>query len=426
MKSSWETKRLRDLPVLFVDGDRSGRYPKRSEFVSEGILFLNAESITNGFVNLDAANFIAPEKFSTIKKGRLQRGDVLVTMRGNGVGKVAFFAGIPPTGLINAQMLIVRSTSDSLNPLFLYYLILTPFYFERLRGLATGSAQPQLSIASLRELEISIPQSEEQNKIASILSAYDDLFANNSRRIKILQEMAKTIYDEWFVKFHFPGHEKVKMVESELGMLPEGWEVTVLEGTCNRITDGSHSSPKSVEEGLPMASVKDMHDWGFEIENCRKISIEDFNGLVRNDCKPLKGDVLIAKDGSYLKHVFAIEKELNLVILSSIAILRPNERVLPYYLAFYLRDPKVKDRLKGYVSGVALPRIILKDFRKFKCVLPPIEIQKAWVDIINPMVKNCWRMVDKNKNLRQTRDLLLPKLISGEIDVENLDIKTEE
>lgn len=400
-----------------------------ADYQANGVPFYRGKEIIEkykGNTDVSTELFIAMEKFLEIERkfGVPQTNDLLLTSVGTlGIpyvvrtGEKFYFKDGNLTWFKNFKNLDSR---------FLYYWLLSPQGKAELKKCTIGSSQPAFTIVLLKDLQIELPSLPIQHKISCILSAYDDLIENNLRRIRILEEMAKTVYDEWFVKFRFPGHEKVKMVESELGMLPEGWEVTVLEGTCNRITDGSHSSPKSVEEGLPMASVKDMHDWGFEIENCRKISIEDFNGLVRNDCKPLKGDVLIAKDGSYLKHVFAIEKELNLVILSSIAILRPNERVLPYYLAFYLRDPKVKDRLKGYVSGVALPRIILKDFRKFKCVLPPIEIQKAWVDIINPMVKNCWRMVDKNKNLRQTRDLLLPKLISGEIDVENLDIKTEE
>src|SRR6185503_9157744 len=99
-----------------------------------------------------------------------------------------------------------------------------------------------------------------QRRIADILSAYDDLIENNQRRIKILEEMSRSLYREWFVRFRFPGFEKIKMVNSVLGSIPQGWKVETLEGVCDRITDGSHWSPKSVLDGFPMASVKDMHD----------------------------------------------------------------------------------------------------------------------------------------------------------------------
>jgi type I restriction enzyme S subunit len=109
-----------------------------------------------------------------------------------------------------------------------------------------------------------------------------------------------------------------------------------------------------------------MRDWALDEDSCRRIAESDYHILVRNDCKPLVNDVLIAKDGSYLKHAFVVEEEKELVILSSIAILRPNlEQIFPHILCMYLRQPEVRSRLSGYVSGVALPRIILKDFAKF-------------------------------------------------------------
>ena len=271
-----------------------------------------------------------------------------------------------------------------------------------------------------------LPPLPTQHKIVAILSAYDDLIENNTRRIKILEDMAQALYREWFVKFRFPEYEKVKMVESELGMVPEGWEVKKLEDVCLRITDGSHRSPKTVYDGYPMASVKDMNDWGFEISQCRKIAKEDYEELIRNDCKPLEGDILIAKDGSYLKHIFVTEKEHELVILSSIAIIRPNNQILPYMLSFYLREPSIKARMASYVSGVALPRIVLKDFRKFLIIVPSIDIQSQFFNLAEPMIENCYRIIEKNANLRSTRDLLLPKLISGELGISSLDITTGE
>ncbi|MEH1838220.1 MAG: restriction endonuclease subunit S [Nostoc sp.] len=170
-----------------------------------------------------------------------------------------------------------------------------------------GSANPTLNRNHIHELPVCYPPLPTQKKIADMLSAYDDLIENNTRRIKILEEMAQTLYHEWFVKFRFPGHEHTKMVDSELGLIPEEWEVRQLSEVCQRITDGSHWSPKSVDKGYPMASVKDMHNWVFQIKQCRIITEDDYNKLVKNDCKTLKNDVIVAKDGSYLKHIFVVE-----------------------------------------------------------------------------------------------------------------------
>ena len=234
--------------------------------------------------------------------------------------------------------------------------------------------------------------------------------------------MARRLYREWFVHFRFPGHENCRFVESPLGEIPEGWEVASIDQICTRVTDGSHYSPKSVAVGLPMASSKDMHAWGLNLDSARRISVEDFQGLVRNDCRPRKHDVLITKDGAnYLKYIFVMRSDEDVVLLSSVAILRANDLIDPHLLAAILKDPAVKARLGSFVSGAAIPRIVLKDFKRFDVLLPPRDIQKSWAILAWPLTEQIWCLIDQIQNLRRTRDLLLPRLLSGQIDVEALD-----
>jgi len=128
-----------------------------------------------------------------------------------------------------------------------------------------------------------------------------------------------------------------------------------------------------------MASMKDMEDWQLNLASCRKITQEDFDSLVRAGCKPEVGDVLVAKDGAnYLKYVLVFAEPIDVVLLSSIAILRPNERILPYLLRFTLSDPSTKARLANRVSGVAIPRIIVRDFASFEIVIPARSLQDQW------------------------------------------------
>ena len=152
------------------------------------------------------------------------------------------------------------------------------------------------------------------------------------------------------------------------------------------------------------------------------ISREDFENLVRSDCKPKKNDILITKDGAnYLKYILVNRSEQDVVLLSSIAILRPNARINPHLLAATLAHPENKNRLKNYVTGAAIPRIILKDFKRFQFVLPESQLQAEWAERAEPITELCWRLVDQVKNLRRTRDLLLPRLLSGQIAVEAAD-----
>ena len=342
---------------------------------------------------------------------RLPPGTILVAASGT----LGYTQILGVEGCAHDGWLILKNLRD-LDRDFAYYALKT--LEQHFFNSGSGAAIQNINTDILRKSEIPHPPLPIQQRVAGILSAYDELIENSQRRIKILETMAHALYREWFVHFRFPGPENHPRVASPLGEIPLGWEVKALGDVCSRITDGSHFSPQSVADGYPMASVKDMHDWGINVEGCRRITIDDYENLVRNDCKPLKNDVLIAKDGSYLKHTFVVGEEQDLVILSSIAMLRPNDAIRPNYLCFALRDPVTKARMKGIVSGVAIPRIVLKDFRKFQILVPPDDIQADWARIVDPMLAMCRKLVSQTENLLRTRDLLLPRLLSGQIEVE--------
>ncbi|MBL8041473.1 MAG: restriction endonuclease subunit S [Nitrospira sp.] len=351
----------------------------------------------------------------------LRKGDLLVAMtdltqNAPILGSPAF---VPESGrFLHNQRLgkVTNIRHDEVVPEFLFYLLNTTAVRGQIKGSASGATVRHTSPARMYDVSVNIPPLPVQRRIAGILSAYDDLIENNQRRIKILEEMARSLYREWFVHFRFPGHDKIKMVSSRLGPIPQGWKIVRVDDVCELVTDGSHSSPKSIKQGLPMASSKDMHEWGLNLEGCRYISRQDFDQLVRNGCKPKKNDVLITKDGAnYLKHIFVVREEQELVLLSSIAILRPNEMINPHLLTAILSAQENKDRLKNYVTGAAIPRIILSDFKRFTIVLPSEEVQGAWAKIGEPITQLCWRLVEQTANLQRTRDLLLPRLLSGQI-----------
>jgi type I restriction enzyme S subunit len=396
----WKTDKLRNLPIEFVDGDRSSKYPKRSEFVSEGIPFLNAESINEGYLNLSKANFLTEEKFSSIKKGRLQGGDLILTTRGNGVGKAAYFSGKPSTGLINAQLLIIRPEQKHIFPRFLYYSFINPYFQGTLKNFVSGSAQPQLPIQSLREVELSYPPLPIQCKITAILSAYDDLIENNTRRIEILEEMARSLYREWFVNFRFPGHEQVKMVDSELGLIPEGWEFGRLDDALI-LQRGFDLPTKQRKEG--------------------NVPIYASTGITgtHNEAKVKAPGVVTGRSGS-LGTVIYVDEDF--WPLNTTLWVKEFRRVTPLY-AFYLLSNL---KLDQYNSGAAVPTLNRNDIHGLLVVLPHQRILEQFNQFVEPLLVLKKNLIKRNDNLRQTRDLLLPKLISGEIDLENLEINTGE
>ena len=170
---------------------------------------------------------------------------------------------------------------------------------------------------------------------------------------------------------------------------------------CELVTDGSHHSPPSQVEGYYMASVKDMGLYKFNYSDCRKISKEDYEKLVKSGCSPKNNDILIAKDGSPLSNIFIYEEEYPMVLLSSIAIIRTNEnKILPKFLKYYLQNPSIKKYIQTtYTSGSVIPRIILKDFKKFPINYPNIRNQNTIINILETIDKKIEVNENINKNL---------------------------
>ena len=198
---------------------------------------------------------------------------------------------------------------------------------------------------------------------------------------------------------------------------------TSLSEVCSKVTDGSHFSPKDQPEStIPMLSVKDMREFDFDLTSCKHISEEDYKKMVANDCVPKVNDILVAKDGSYLKEIFICNEQRQLAILSSIAIFRPDTDVIcPEILLAFLKSPRVMNEVReNYVSGSALPRIVLKDFKKLTFALPNMDSQKQIAPLFSSVKEQIAVNIAENQRLVQLRDSLLPKLMSGEINIADI------
>ncbi len=422
-------KKIKHLPIEIIDGDRSSRYPKRNEFQEMGVLFLSTTNIVQNRLDTTEANFVSLEKFNEIQKGRLQRYDIVITTRGS-VGKVALFNLNPPVGLINAQMLILRTDDKVINPKFLFYQLCNDDFQTKLKNFASGSAQPQIPIVDLKEIDICVPPLPTQRKIAAILSTYDDLIENNTRRIKILEDMAQTLYQEWFVHFRFPGHENVPMVESQMGPIPQGWEIKRLDEVAQLHRGRSYRSKNLVEngEGLPFLNLKNINrEGGFRFDGLKWYDgqFKDTQVATTNDIIMALTDVtqdrrVVARsarvpDLGHEKYVFSMD----LLKIESGEIIQRD------FLCSLLQYSDFAEKLKEYANGTTVLHLSPSHVQSSELVLPTDQFRQEYAD----MAKSTRRQIDllekRKVNLRQTRDLLLSKLISGEIDVSELDINTD-
>lgn len=390
--SEWREYLLEDVIDRFID--YRGKTPKKTD---SGIPLVTAKVVKSGQI-LPPNEFIAADDYDAWMTRGLPKVDDVVLTTEAPLGEVAL---ITDTNVALAQRIITMRTKEDLA--FGPFL---KFYFQNgagqheLQSRASGTTVFGIKASVLRKVPVELPSVHEQKAIAAVLSSLDDKIDLLHRQNKTLEAMAASLFRQWFVE------------EAQ-----EDWEEVTLSDVTTRITDGAHASPPTVEVGLPMASVKDMYQWGINKEGCRQISQDDFDELVRTDCRPLKNDILIAKDGSYLKHVFVAEEDMDVVILSSIAILRPNGKYHPLLLATFLKLESTRDGLANIVTGAVIPRIVLKDFRKYKLLLPPQPLQDQAIATIQPIYEKCWENDRQIRTLEKLRDTLLPKLMSGEVRV---------
>jgi type I restriction enzyme S subunit len=317
---------------------------------------------------------------------------------------------------VNNHAHIIRANPKFADDIYLLACLNT----ADIKAYVTGAAQPKLSQANMRLIEIPLPPLPTQRRIASILSAYDDLIENNNKRIKILEEMARMLYREWFVHFRFPGHEKVKMVDSPLGKIPEGWEVVKLGEFGKVITGKTPSTLRTDYYGnfMPFVKTPSMHG---------KIyvdSVEDFlskEGADSQKGKTLPAGTPIVNCIGALAGVVGLtiepcqtNQQINAVVLS-----KNETREFIYFSLCNLRDTI---RNQGS-TGATMINLSKGKFEGLDLMRPRRNLMESFHGIVEPLFLQVRNSQLKNINLRQTRDLLLPRLISGDIDVDSMSIE---
>lgn len=295
---------------------------------------------------------------------------------------------------------------------FLYYVLADDDFFTYSMATSKGTKMPRGDKNSIMQYEVPLIDLQVQKKIASVLKVLDEKIELNNEINNNLEQQALAFFRHYFMDFAPYG-----------GAVTSDWTEVSLDDVCIRITDGSHYSPAdSPDSPYPMYSVKDMEAYGFNSSTCKHITEEEFCKMQKSDCVPLLDDILVAKDGSYLKEIFICSEEKDEAILSSIAIFRPDTSVIvPEILLYLLKQPSVrKDVGDNYVSGSALPRIVLKDFKKYRFMLPPMKEQQKIGPALHAIRMQIKANIDEMHRLSSVRDILLPKLMSGEIDVSDI------
>ena len=318
----------------------------------------------------------------------------------------------------STEFFVFRGKPNISDSIYIFYLALSPMIRDPAVKSMTGASGRQRAIlSSVEDIHVPAYPLPTQRKIAAILSAYDDLIENNTRRIKILEDMAQTLYQEWFVHFLFPGHENVPMVESPLGPIPQGWEIVAASDAIfiNPKTSVSRNTKKPF---VPMKSATE-----------RSMLITDVEEKIGNSGAKFKNrDTLFARITPCLENgrtgfVQFLPNDNDVAFGSTEFIVLRSKTLNPYYVYLLAQTRDFRENaIKSMTGATGRQRVVNQCFDDYFLPAPNQDILERFESIIAPLFRIVQNLSEKNINLQQTRDCLLPKLISREIDVSELDI----
>lgn len=405
--------------------DYRGKTPTKS---SSGVKLITAKVIKGGRIEDGNHEFIAEADYNTwMRRGMPQQRDILITTEAP-LGEVAMLRTAEKVALAQ-RVILLRANGTLADQDYLFQALKSPLVQSRLYARGTGTTVLGIKQSELRQVEIPLPPLATQRRIASILSAYDDLIENNTRRIAILEEMARRIYEEWFVRFRFPGHENVRMVESELGPVPEGWQVGAVADVAVVYRGRSYKGSELADSGgRPFVNLKCMErDGGF-----RASGLKRYTGQFKDSHTVRPGDMVMGiTDMTQERRIVArvgrvsgLDADFGVFSMDLVRIASRGVYAESYLYAMF-RWSSFADEVKQHANGANVLHLLPARIEEFAFARPTPEVAAQFAGIIAPMLSLCDTLGRKNANLRTTRDLLLPKLISGELSVESIEIARE-
>jgi type I restriction enzyme S subunit len=403
MNTTWNTGRIGDVCRVVP-----GYAFKSSDWRETGIRVVKIKNITgNNSVDLASSDCVDVSMLTPrLQKFAIRDGDILIAMTGATAGKV----GRVRTNqrlLLNqrvAKIAPVEADSD-----FIWAIVSSHEYQERFFYLADGAAQPNMSGSQIEGIEIPLPPLPIQRRIAGILSAYDDLIENSQRRIKILEEMARRLYREWFVHFRFPGHEGCRFVESPLGEIPKGWEVQPFSALASYVNGYPFKPAQLGKEGKPIIKIKELKV-GIVADTPRNPG-----GEIPGKYHVSDGDVLFSWSADLDAYLWSGGEGLLNQHLFNVL---PAEGISRAFCFHALKESM--PRFRALSLGATMHHIKRSALDQVCTVVSPGSIRNQFQELVDPMHLQIVTLTRHVRNLGRTRDLLLPRLLSGQIDVEAL------
>lgn len=404
----WQKVRLGSISTSIQTGP-FGSQLHQSDYSEFGIPVVMPKDMINGGIIEEGIARVNDEHVNRLKRHKVKEGNILYSRRGD-VGRCAFITEKEEGWLCGTGCLKVELDTNKCLPSFVFYLLQREDTVGWVENHAVGSTMPNLNTGILAKLPLHLPPLPTQQKIASILSTYDTLIENNTKRIRLLEQMAENLYKEWFVRFRFPGHENVEMENG----LPKGWKVERIGNVCETIGGGT---PSTSNENYWGGDIK----WVTPSDITSKSSLPLLNiagriteeGLKRSSAKLLPPYTILMTSRASIGF-FGICPESVCTNQGFISII-PNEENTRMFLLYSLKTRK--EEIIANANGSTFLEISKGRFRKMKTLVPSedilIKFEKKEQLFFNEILK----LELQNQLLTRQRDLLLPRLMSGKLEV---------
>lgn len=386
----------------------SGVTPKGGEsvYIEDGVALIRSQNVYNAKFETEGLAHITDDQAEKMSGVEVEPKDVLLNITGDSVARCCSVPDEILPARVNQHVSIIRPDPKKIDPQFLTYFFVSPFMQSTMLSLAgSGGTRKALTKAMIEDFRVPCPKLEMQRRIASILSAYDDLIANNRRRIQLLEQAARHIYKEWFVRLRFPGHERTRVVDG----VPKGWEKKTLADICDDIRDSIE--PGQVESDTPYV--------GLEHIPKKSITLSEWgqaDDVTSSKFRFVEGDILFGKIRPYF-HKVGFTLTNGITSIDTIVIRANDEKFYAYLLMLVSSDEFVAVASKTMREGSKMPRADWNFMKQYAVLIPPAPILSEFDKIIDDIVKQLKTLALQSKKLQQARDILLPRLMSGDISV---------
>lgn len=405
--SHWDYLRIENTDLQIGDGNYSSKYPRANELLSEGIPFISSTDINNGKISANNLRYISTEHHSRLLKGHIKQGDVLIVVRGNGVGQVGLVSKAYEDANLNAQMAYL-GRSRKIDGTFLYYL-LSKYYSDGVtETVVSGSAQPQITIGNLKQLSLIIPPIIEQKAIASVLSSLDDKIDLLHRQNTTLECMAETLFRQWFIE------------EAQ-----EDWLPVVLSEYVYCFNGVSYKSSELNPSKTAMVTLKSFdRNGGFRLDG-----FKEFTGRYKEQHIVAQGDLVVAHTditqdadviGNPVLVVASPSYETIVISMDLVKVTSKFDWLSNEFLYRMMRTREFKEHCLGYSNGSTVLHLSKQAIPSYEFLLPPKVKIQSFTSNAKDLLGKKFKNIEQIQTLEKLRDSLLPKLMNGEIRINNV------